>query len=167
MSGLRYLFISNDLKVYRIPSPKDGVYKAVPQLADQLVLEVILYYDTKDRKPYRLLNVFYDRLRLDSEGKYENTQQETEIRLRNFYLFGFQTPETLSKEEEPIPIPSTIVTPTSPEKDSLIKHIKSTMPLLYPGSVYVIEKSIQSCLKANKRDIDFVKEVARLKYMNK
>lgn len=167
LSGTRFLFISNDLDVYKIPIPKASIYKAVPQLANQSVLEVILYYETNERKPINLVDVWYNRLQLDSNGQYELTQKEIAYMSRNFILFSLQTPETLSKQEKPLPIPSALVMPTLSEKEALIKYIKKSMPKLYPQGAYVIERAIQSRTEINKKNTNLVKQAARLKRKNK
>src|SRR5690606_38403228 len=119
MSGLRYLLINSDYKVYKIPAPKNHIYPSVQELSNQLVLEVILYYETHNRKPNQLLHVSFDRLQLNNDGQFIMTELEREKGLRNFLLFGFETPESLSKRNEPLPLPSAIVTPTILEKEAL------------------------------------------------
>lgn len=75
MTGCRFLFISsNGDKIIKISQPKNHKYKSVPQLANQNVLEVILFYKNKDRKPHQLLTIEFDRFRLDSNGNYEETE---------------------------------------------------------------------------------------------
>ncbi|WP_379320269.1 hypothetical protein [Paenibacillus puldeungensis] len=69
----------NGDKIIKIPQPKNHKYKSVPELTNQNVPEAILYYKNKDRKPYQLLTVGFDRFRLDSNGNYEETEVERKM----------------------------------------------------------------------------------------
>lgn len=62
MSGAKPLFISKDGKVHRIPWPKNNIYKRIEALSNQEVLEIILYYKTKDKRPNKLVHVDFDHL---------------------------------------------------------------------------------------------------------
>jgi len=97
MAGTRFLFISKEAQVYKVPIPKDFEYKAIPSLADQDVLEVILHYETRNRKPHKLICVSFQRLSLDNNGQYKLTDDEMNNRSRNFREFALHTPETLSE----------------------------------------------------------------------
>lgn len=55
MSGTRWLYISNDLKVHKVPNPKNSKFKPIKELAGQEVLKVLLYYETFEKKPSKLL----------------------------------------------------------------------------------------------------------------
>lgn len=85
----RYLFVSSEGKVVKIARPKDHKYKSVPQLAGEDVLEVILYYRNKDRKPHQLLMVEFDRFHLDSHGNYEQTEKIEKELFIIFFLLGW------------------------------------------------------------------------------
>lgn len=163
MSGIRYLLITRDNKVYKIAIPKRNAYRAIPELHDQLVLEVILYYETKNRKPYEMLNVSFDRLHLNSDGRFVLTDDEGKERFRNFDLFAFQTPQSLAEKEGPLPLPSAIVLPTDQEKEALKKYIKNELPKLYETGVYEIENAIRHSTEVHDKFIDLVKQAAKIK----
>ena len=167
MSGLRMIFLSDDRRVFKIPHPKNSIYKPVKQLSNETVLEVIFYYETYQRKPVKLLNVFFSRRQLDSKGQYLLTKDEQDRATRNLNLFSFETPETFSKSERQIPIPSALELPTSREKEIIIEYMKDKLPKLYPEGCYVIEKAIQRIKEKNKENKNFVKEVAKRRALSK
>ncbi|WP_256720885.1 MULTISPECIES: hypothetical protein [Paenibacillus] len=116
----RYLFVSSEGKVVKIARPKDHKYKSVPQLAGEDVLEVILYYRNKDRKPHQLLMVEFDRFHLDSHGNYEQTEEDRKRAFHNFLSFGMANLlEGIEVEDKPLPIPVAPIIPTTAEKRSL------------------------------------------------
>lgn len=163
MSGTRFVFISKGNQVFRIPEPKGSIYKAIPQLANEEVLEVILHYETRDRKPHKLLFVSFNRLCLDINGQNVLTEEEFNGRSRNFILFALQTPETLSKAEEPLPIPTALPIPTQAEKECLKNYLKEFMPQLYPKGLQEIEREIQSRIQINLNNKKFVKDAEKLR----
>ncbi|MCD5414428.1 MAG: hypothetical protein LR001_05430 [Clostridiales bacterium] len=167
MSGLRMIFVSDDLRVFKISQPQNSIYNPVKQLSNATVLEVGFYYETYERKPVKLLNVFFDRLQLNSNGQYLLTEDELGRRTRNFNLFAFDTPETFSKSERQIPIPSTLEFPTSREKEIIIEYMKDKLPQLYPEGCYVIEKTIQGIKEKNEKNKNFVREVAKRRALSK
>jgi len=166
MSGIRYLFISKDNHVYKITTPKYNFYKAVPELSGQDILEVILYYDTIERKPSRLLSVSFDRLLLDENGLYILTQEEIEKGMRNYLLFAFQSPETIAKNDIPLTIPTTVCIPTKPEKDRLKNYLKKYLPQLYCEGSQVIEAEIANRIGLNNKNKSFILEAAKIRKSN-
>ena len=142
MIGCRYLLIS-DNKVIKIPRPKDSKFRFVPQLANKKVLEVILFYENKDRKPYQLLMVEFDRFRFDSNGIYEETDTDRRRALHNFFEFGI--PSSLIKDEDrPISIPVPPIIPTDVEKELLYSYLTVKMPSLAKDAPYIVENRIRS-----------------------
>ncbi|MFK4304826.1 hypothetical protein ABH892_004993 [Paenibacillus sp. RC254] len=85
----RYLFLSSGDRIVKIARPKDHKYKSVPQLANEDVLEVILYYKNKDRKPHQLLMVGFDRFHLNSNGNYEEIEADRKRAFHNFFLLVY------------------------------------------------------------------------------
>lgn len=148
MSGTKFLFISKEEQVYKIPTP-NVTYKAIPELANQDVLEVVLHYETLNRKPHKLVFVQFQRLALDVNGQYVLTLEEIRKQTRNFMEFGLHTPETLSEEGGPLPIPSAVTIPTQSEKECLKKYIKEHLPQLVNTGFHVLEREIQSRIQTN------------------
>lgn len=166
MSGIRYLFISSDNQIYKITVPKGNEYKPMPQLADQDVLEVILYYETVSRKPSKLLFVSFDRLHLDNKGRYILTRGEIDNGIRNYILFAFQTPETISKGDNPLPIPTAVCIPTKSEKECIKNYLKELMPQLHFSGLQMIEREIKSRIDINEKNKKLVLDAAKIRKLN-
>lgn len=162
MSGVKFLYLSGE-EVYPIPIPKKFVFKAIPELAKKSVLEINLIYETCNRKPWRLIDIGFDRILLDEIGQYTLTDQEAHNGLYNFLNFGYTTPEELSKREDPSPIPKAIVVPDAKEKEVLIKYIKKKYPLLWENSPEVLERSIKSRTIIHSELKDMVKKASVIK----
>ncbi|EES73360.1 MULTISPECIES: hypothetical protein [Paenibacillus] len=159
MTGCRYLFISsNGDKIIKISQPKNHKYKSVPQLANQNVLEVILFYKNKDRKPHQLLTVEFDRFRLDSNGNYEETEVDRKRAFHNFFAFGMPSLlEEVEVDDKPLPIPVAPIVPTDSEKRSLYSYINEKLPNLAAAAPYVVESKI----KASREKYEEFKTIAK------
>jgi len=163
MPGTRFLFITKDLQIFKVPVTRNLNYKAIPSLHNQNVLEVILHYETEHRKPSKLVLVSFQRLTLDSNGQYELSNDEICENSRNFIEFAFQTPESLIKTNQPLPIPTQVTLPTQLEKDCLKEYIKKHMPQLVRTGFYIIEREIESRKKINLEHKILVLNAAKLK----
>ncbi len=163
MSGIKFLYIDGQGEIYTIPVPKKFVNKPIPKLANKSVLEVFLFYETRDRKPWRLHEIGFDRILLDELGQYTLTEEEIHNRSYNFINFGFSTPEELGKREEPLSIPKAVALPTVKEKTALIDYIKQKYPMLWKNSPEVLEKSIKARITAHSELIDMVKKASIIK----
>ncbi len=155
----RYLFVSREGKVIKIARPKDCKYKSVPQLAGEDVLEVILYYRNKDRKPHKLVMVEFDRFHLDSQGNYVQTEEDRKRIFHNFFSFGMANllEGIEEKEDKPLPIPVAPIIPTIAEKKALYDYINEKLPNFTTDAPYVVENRI----KAVKEKYEEFKSMAR------
>jgi len=160
-------FINGECEVYPIPASKGAAYKAVPRLANESVLVVELFYEVKNRKPWQLIHIGFDRIQLDGHGQYILTTEERESKFYNICHFGLASAEDLSKREEPIAIPKALVVPNAKEKETLINFIKSKYPILWKNSPEVIELSIQSRLNTHSDLVNLVKKSAVIRRRNK
>jgi hypothetical protein len=149
--------------VFRISQPKNQVYKPIQELAGQEVLEVILYYDTIDRKPYKLLTVEFDRLRLDSEGRHVVSEEARRRGLYNFLEFGLVTPEELANRDRPLSIPVAPIIPTVREKEALYNYLRDKLPVLAKDAPLVVEIRLKSRDRIHQRNIDLVRQAKKLK----
>jgi hypothetical protein len=163
VSGVRWLFISKDCRVFRISQPKNQEYKPIQELAGQEVLEVILYYETKNRKPFKLLTVEFDRLSLDSEGGYVVTDEARRRGIYNFLEFGLVTPEELAKRDRPTAIPVKPVTPLAREKEALYTYLRDKLPMLSQDAPFVVEMRIKSSKQIHQSNIDLIRQAKKLK----
>ena len=158
MSGIKFLFISGKGEVYPIPASKGSVYKAVPMLANESVLVVELFYEVKNRKPWQLIYIGFDRIQLDGHGQYRLTMEEIGSKFYNMSHFGLASAEELSKREEPVAIPKAPVVPNAKEKETLIRFIKRKYPILWGNSPAAVELSIQSRLNTHSDLVNLVKK---------
>lgn len=163
MAGLRYLFITKENQVYKITTPKNYNYPAISELKGEYVLEVILYYETLNRKPYRLLNVTFDRLQLNDEGRYVYTLEEQKEKTYNYIFFIYNTPEELSKKEGPIILPRATIIPTQGEKEALKRYIEVEIPQVNKYGTHAIEEAIQKNKAIHRNLIQLVKDAAKLR----
>jgi hypothetical protein len=167
MAGTRFLFITKDLQIHKIPIPNECIYKAIPSLANQEVLEVIIHYETINRKPNKLIFVSFQRLLLNANGQYRLTNDEIDERSRNFIEFAYYTPETLSKKEGPLSIPTTLTLPTQIEKECLKDYIKKNMSKLVATGYSVIEREIASRKKINLENKKLIIEASKFRNKRK
>lgn len=163
MSGVKWFYISNEGKIFNVPQPKHWVFKPILELANQWVLEVCLYYETKNRKPAHLISISFDRIKLDNKGQYRLTSDETNMKLRDFLEYGFTTAEELSKKTDPWSIPDAPIIPNQNEKDALIQFLKSQYPLLWNGCPQIIEKEIIQKEAIHKKKLELIRRAIKLK----
>ncbi len=170
MSGSIYLYVSNKGKVHKIPKPKDSVhryraiYKAVPSLANENVLLVVLGYETLNRKPYELDIISFRRVILDDNGVYKPNYDNWDSSLTNFLNFDFVSADNLADSDIiPMPVaPDNI--PTEIEKKALYSYVKENYPLLWVNCSYIVEKNIKS-IEQNYNELkNLVKEAYKKKF---
>ena len=164
MSGIRFLFISKDNKVFRTSQPKNLVYKPILELAEQEVFEVILYYETKERKPNKLLTVWFNRLKLDSAGGHVVSDDTRKRAFFNYSVYGgFVTAEELANSDQPLAIPVAPVIPTVKEKEALYAYLKDKSPPLFKDAPFIVEKRITALKVTHQNNIDLMKRASKLK----
>lgn len=159
MSGSIQLYITNKGEVYKISKPYYSDYKAVPSLANQEILLVILSYKTVNRKPFELDFVSFHRDTLDKDGVLKiNLDHIKDI------LVYFNSPKELASGSEPILLPQAPNNvPTSIEKAALYSYIKDRYPTLLPNCSYLVEQQIKALDEIFKRHKDFVKEAFKIR----
>jgi hypothetical protein len=167
LSGIKFLFISGEGEVYPTPALKGSVYKAVPGLANESVLVVELFYETENRKPWRIIYVGFDRIQLDGHGQYILTMEERGSKFYNISHFGLASAEELSKREGPIAIPKALVVPDAKEKEALINFMKRKYPILWENSPEAVELSIQSRLNTHSNLVNLVKKSTAIRRKNR
>ncbi|MCD9023455.1 hypothetical protein [Cohnella silvisoli] len=163
MGGTMWLFISKDLKVTKIPKPINQVYKPIPSLARQEVLEVIMYYETKSRKPSELMIVNFNRFRLDENGGYVITDFERRRAFHNFFEFGMTTPEEKAEEDQPLALPIPPVIPTIKEKETLYSYLKQKYSVLANQTPMVVENMINFSKETHRKHIELVKKAMKIR----
>lgn len=162
MPGMRNLYLANN-SVFKVPQPKESVFKAIPALKNQSVLWVELVYETKDKVPVSILKISFNRIDLDDNGQYKLTFDELTKSMRNINLFSFQTPESLGSGNEPLPIPSSLAIPTSAERKALLEYIVDKMPTLKHEAAYSVQKAIANAEAINKEYRDLIIAAAKIR----
>ncbi|QWU15324.1 hypothetical protein SAMN04487895_10812 [Paenibacillus sophorae] len=163
MNGVRRLYITKSNKVFKIPQSNKVSKRFIEDLARQEVLEVLLYYEIKERKPSKLLMVEFDRITLDTNGEYQITEEEKSRGLHNFLHFGLVTPEELANREGPPILPLAPVLPLRNEKEALYKYLKEKINVLFKDTPFIVEMRIESLEQKHREYIDLVKKSTKLK----
>ena len=145
MTGLKCVYITKYNDIYKIPVPNGNLYKPVPALADQEVLLALLYYETLNKIPSKLISANFDRIQLDSTGGYKLTIDELKKRYYNFEHYGLSNSELLS-QKDCLHIPQATIIPTITEKEVLYYYIKQKFPHLWVNFAEILECYIQSCI---------------------
>lgn len=144
MGGLKCLYISAENKIYKVPYPKNGRFKKIKDLSEQDVLKVIVYYRTKNRKPDKLVRIEFDRITLDSNGVYEETDVRKRRMLRNAFKFIYNMPQQLSDNNSPIKLPLAHSVPSYIEKIALYEYLNQNFPNLGNDAPIIVENEIKS-----------------------
>ena len=165
-SSVKLLYISSERKVYKIPQPKGNIYKAIPELAEQEVLIVSLIYEIRERKPWRLITMYFDRIELDKQGQYQWTKEEMSSKMHNAIHFGFTTPEELSERTQVV-IPEAPVNPTKFEIEVLKEYLKTQEPNLWKNSPEILGFSIRANEVVYKKLKNMVKKASEIKRRTK
>ncbi len=156
MGGSRWLYISQQ-KAYRVRQPAKGMRQPVPALAGRHVLEVTLYYETRDRKPWKLIRVDFSRLEIDSAGEAAADEQMENYRASNWMEFAVRDVLGDSDPSGPITLPMPPVLPTVSEKETLIAYLKDKMPILWQNSPEKVEASISAQVRSHKKRMAWAK----------
>jgi hypothetical protein len=163
MSGVKWLYISEDAKVYALPNPKQNDFKPVPELANKNVLMISVGYETHNKRPYRLISIQFDRVSLDHSGKFILTDEIVQSKLRNFLEFGSETAESLSIREEPLPIPDAPILPNEKEIEALKEYLKINYPALFEYCDYMIAIEIERQDVIYHKNLMILKEAAKIR----
>lgn len=164
MSGIKFIYIARGEEIFKVAHPKVGKkYKGIKELSNQNVLKVMMYYETKDRKPHQLITVEFDRIRLDSGGAYELNDEEVNKRLQNAFHFMYTTPQEMANREEPFELPLAPSIPSTKEKIALYDYLNSKFPLLGKDAPMIVEKNIRALKKIHQDKINMIKEALKLR----
>ena len=162
MSGTRWVLISKDNKVYKISQPRNWIFKPMRELAGEEVLEVILYYDIKNRKPNKLLMVDFDRINLSEEGSRIQSDEDDRKVLHNFFEFGLTTIEELAKKEV-LAIPVAPIIPSTLEKEALYTYLREKLEVLADEAPIIVENRIKYLKQKHMECVSMVREASKLR----
>ncbi|MHB1167141.1 MAG: hypothetical protein ACYC0N_01205 [Carboxydocellales bacterium] len=163
LAGFKWLYLSREGKIYKLPNPKGNAFKPIPELANQEVLEVSIVYVTMDRRPHRLLSIAFNRVRLNGDGQFILTEEERKRNLRNFLNFGLVTAKQLSERDTPLPIPDAPTTPNDIEKRILTDYLKKELPILWQSDPGMLERVIFLRNQTHIKMSNLVKEASRIR----
>ncbi|MGE7921335.1 hypothetical protein ACQKM9_20705 [Viridibacillus sp. NPDC093762] len=140
MSGVKWLYISTENKIYKVPNPKNGKFKEIKELSEQDVLKVMLYYKTKNRRPDKLVMLEFDRITLDSEGVYELTDERQSKVLQSAFQYINNRPQELADNKSPFELPLVPKVPSNNEKIALYEYLNKKFPNLGKDAPAIVEK---------------------------
>ena len=166
MGGIKWLYISKENKIYKVPNPKNGRFKEIKELSEQDVLKVMLYYRTKNRKPDKLVMVEFDRITLDSKGVYEVTDERQRRMLQNAFQFLYNTPQELVDTKSPFELPLAPTVPSDIEKKAIYEYLNKNLPNLGNDAPAIVENAISSLKKIHEKRINLIKEANKLRKSN-
>lgn len=166
MGGIKWLYISKENNIYKIPNPKNGRFKEIKELSEQDVLKVMLYYRTKNRKPDKLVMVEFDRITLDSQGVYKVTDERQRRMLQNAFQFIYNTPQQLADSKSPFELPQAPSVPSNIEKKALYEYLDQNFPNLGNDAPAIVENAISSLKKIHEKKINLIKEANKLRKSN-
>ncbi|MBK3495041.1 hypothetical protein JFL43_09245 [Viridibacillus sp. YIM B01967] len=147
MSGVKWLYISTENKIYKVPNPKNGKFKEIKELSEQDVLKVMLYYKIKNRRPDKLVMLEFDRITLDSEGVYELTDKRQSKVLQNAFQFIYNRSQELANNKSPFELPLAPKVPSNNEKIALYEYLNKKFPNLGKDAPAIVENEIGSLKK--------------------
>ncbi|MHB1167510.1 MAG: hypothetical protein ACYC3E_01200 [Carboxydocellales bacterium] len=163
MPGIKCLYITSDGRVFNVAISKNSVFKPVPDLAGESILEVSIFYETKERKPWRIFRFDFERITLNSEGQFILTGNEVHRSMRNFNIFAFSTVEDISQRSGPLPIPNAPIIPNEIEKKALISYLKGKYSVLWENSWNVLEQHIRDAHQRHENQIKTIKKASILR----
>lgn len=163
MSGVKWLYISEDTKVYALPNPKQDDFKPVPELANKNVLMISIGYETLNKKPYKFTSIQFDRVSLDCAGKFILTDEIIHAKMRNFLEFGSETPKSLSERETPLSIPDAPILPSEKELVTLKEYLKNNYSALFANSYNIIANEIKRKNEIHQKYLMILKEAAKIR----
>lgn len=156
--GMKYLCVY-DGNVYEIPvyKIKDGKFPK-KELAGKTVIMMEMIYETKNRRPYKITRIAFDRVSFDNNGIYDVGKEDTSevIGVKLEYMYS-----KLHKTSEPLPIPIAPVIPSDEEVKIIKDYLRKKYPILYENSSNVIEEWINNAKEQHQKEIRMMKESHR------
>ncbi|MFL0198508.1 hypothetical protein ACJDU8_23550 [Clostridium sp. WILCCON 0269] len=140
MTSYMVLHITDNYKAYKISKRIYEMNKSTLKLANQNLLQVMLIYDTYNRKPSKLIKVEFDRITVDSNSFiiYSESSFEFENNTVNYIFSDANELALLNK----LPLPRAPVIPNQHEKVSLYEFIDKKYPFFHNPCVYLTEQYI-------------------------
>lgn len=161
--SFKYLSITDD-KLYEIPKTKisDGKMFKI-ELAGKTVLNVGLYYEVKDRKPFKVIRFDFNRVSFDKNGVYDYEKEflSGEGRREMAYVSNFHDN---GDEPFPLPIPKALASPTEIEINTIKEYLNRKYPSLLNNSPNAIEIAIMEEVERYQKKINRLKKSHKRKH---
>lgn len=158
-----HLFITFKGQIYKVPNPRNGVFKEVQDLANSSVLYVCLAYEILNRKPFKTVQMWYDRININSNGQYIITDEEIQKKMRNYKNFGFEQIIEAAFDMNIPEIPDAPALPNSVQKEGLRKYFQSKYSVLWKNSWNKFYERESQLNHQHKSMIKTLKQRSRLK----
>src|SRR5690625_2380188 len=154
---IKYLCILKD-KVVEIPISKIKNGKKIKkELSGKAVLKVEMIYETENRKPFKIVNMNFNKITFDKYGVYDvnNASISKNFQVKLEYIFSdFSNVD----EIKALPIPIAPSIPTNEEILIIKTYLDNKYPLLLKNSPKAMENSIYRMRKIHEKEINTFKE---------
>lgn len=156
--SIKYICVFENT-VHEIPltKVKDGKMEA-PIFSNQSVLKMEMVYETKNRKPNKILRIIFNNILFNSDGIYDygaaSVSKEFQVKLE-YIMSG------IGLESSPLPIPIAPVIPSNKEVELLKNHLNNKYPLLLFNSPYALEEAINQSKVQHQEDVVKMKDTHR------
>lgn len=151
------LFIQSE-KIQEIPAIKEkGPAIVDMKLANTTGLLTTIVYETKNRRPYKIVRTNFDRINFNENGIYSFSEQILSENFRikfNYAIGGYDGLSTL-----PVPI-----APELPNKNELAllkSYINEKYPILLENDPFVLESTMKKLTTQHMNDIQRMKKSHR------
>ena len=150
----KYLCV-NGSDVYQIPLKQINNNRIEKEeLRNLTSLMVTVLYELKDKKPYEVRNVWFERITFNEKGVHEILLNSPKISTQMTYAFhGF-----MGNDDKELPVPVALVEPTQQELEALKKHLNNKYPLLLKRNPYAIEMELMEQKSKHEKDVKLFKE---------
>lgn len=137
---MKLLFVQGNDSVKEIAATKKVNHSIVDiDLADKTGLLTTLTYETKNRRPYNIVHIGFQRITFNKLGVFSFSEQVTSESVRVQLQYAFYD----SLGNEPLPLPIAPELPNKEELDVLKTYIINKYPILLQNNPYVFTNSIK------------------------
>ena len=154
---IKYLCILKE-NVFEIPVSKIKNGKMIKaELSGETVLMMEMIYETENRKPFKIVNINFDKVTFDQNGVYDvnSTSRSKSFQIKLEYIFsGLLNTDGVKA----LPIPIAPYLPNDEEIQVIKIYLERKYPLLLRNSPRAIEKSIYRMNEIHKEEIEKFKE---------
>lgn len=153
--SIKYVFVFND-NVFEIPLKQINESRFVKsELSNQTGLMMEIACHIKDRKPYEIAIIVFERISIDENGVYDfekkHFSEENSIKLE--YVFA-----GLYSDGKPLPIPIAPAIPTDKEVEIIKTHLNKKYLSLLLNSPHAITDNILRSKRVHEENIVKMKQ---------